>query len=462
MYMRSINYRIAVCAAALAVALSAAGCANLNGDTGESIPESVTDTAADSEHQEEPEDEEPDIGEHKDYDKLDAEAYESEEILVVSQDGKKRGFEPFTMTLSTGCLEFYANELNEQKRLMDEKVNVYSMIVPTASELYCPKNERYRIDSQEDIISEVKDMLVGVTQVDVLPTLKNHNAENIYYRSDSRWTPLGAYYAGKVFAKKAGVPYADISEYTLTKPKDYIGDLQYICGPQADADLREHPDEFSFYAPKASYKTNYYDENFTYLLSDNFYSKTEEELMGGYYKGGFYSLKIETTANTGRKLLIVKDEYGTVMPTFFTRSFDEIYVVSYNYLEANIIDFVNDFSITDVLYITNTCTITDQRVYTIETLRTQATHGSLKDDAPEEESDTETDTDSNSDSDSNDTDTIEYIYDVGVNNQVGVVEHSDEDNTTYSEPQEDDTYYEDENNDAGEDDYIYDIDEEEE
>ncbi len=421
-------YRFACCVSAICILMT--GCSN-NGKTETSSVAEVVQSQSDTESESPKIEEDTDIGEHKDYDKENAESYESGSIIVVNQDGKKRGLETYTMMLGEGCLEFYANELNTQKQLLGKKVNMYSMIVPSACELYCPANERYRIDSQEEIIENVKQMLIGVEQVDVLPTLKNHNAEDIYYRSDSRWTPLGAYYAAKVFAKKADVPFADISEYTPTKSRDYIGDLQYISGPQAYSDFQATPDKFSFYAPKAKYTTNYYDENFKYLVTDNFYSEVSENstsLFDGYYAGGYYSLKIDTDVQNERKVMIVKDEFGTLFPMFLTSSFSEIYVVSYTYTEANLIEMIKEFGITDVIYVMNTFPVTDTRVYSIETLRTQATHGSLKDDAPD--SDSETDSDSNTDklkSSDKDTDTIEYIYDVGINNQVGVIEHSDED-----------------------------------
>ena len=450
-----------ICIAALSVALCASACQK-DTQTGSeaSAPVATVDTAKPEQPAEEP-----DIGEHKDYDKEDAPCYESGSIIVVEQDGKKRGMETYTMTLGTGCLEFYANELNQMKDEAGTKVKVYSMIVPTACELYCPANERYRIDSQEDIIAEVKDMLVDVTQVDVLPTLKNHNAEDIYYRSDTRWTPLGAYYAGRVFAKAAGVPYADISEYTPTAPKDYLGDLQGLSGPQAQEDLAKTPDSFSFYQPSVKYTTNYYDEEFSFLITKPFYEENEESLQDGYYDGGFYCLKLDTKVNNGRKLAIIKDEYGTVLPTFLTSSFEEIYVLSYNYLEANLAEMISEFGITDVLYLMNTYTVTDTRVYTLETLRTQATHGSLRDDAPEEPyADTDSDKKSSgSDSDATDTEKgendVEYIYDVGINNQVGIVESSDEDaGQQYEEEQPDygeeyDYSYEGEDYTADEEDY---------
>ena len=474
--MKNLTYRLTLIAAA-AVLISACGCSK-NPEPAES---SAPVTTATAEQPDKPA-EEPDIGEHKDYDKEDADCYESGTILVASQDGTKRGMETYTMTLGTGCLEFYANELNQLKSDVGPKVNVYSMIVPTACELYCPKNARELIDSQEEIIHSVKDMLVDVKQADVLPTLRNHNAEDIYYRTDSRWTSLGAYYAGKVFAKTAGVPYADISQYTKTAERDFTGDLLYICGPQADAELREAPDRFAYYKPAASFTTNYYDEQFTFLSTDKFFFgeseasvNTDEETAveetyieptnphDDFYRGGFYCLRLDTKVKNNRKLIIVKDEYGTVMPTFLTSSFEQIFVVSYDYLEANLVEMIQDFGITDVLYLMNTYTVTDTRVYTLETLRTQATHGSLNDDAPSANEDG-TDSDS-SDSDSStdkeglftDLDTEssnepEYIYDVGINNQVGIVESSDEDNADYGD---DETYYEEPAYDYDEGDYGY-------
>ena len=457
-------YNAALILTSLAIVTGAAGCEKSGGDAVSSLPVETVDQTEKTEPEELP-----DIGEHKDYAEQDAKCYESGSILAVEQDSAVRGMEKYKMQLGSGCLEFYANELNKIKELAGNKVRVYSMIVPTACELYCPKNERDSIDSQAQVIADVKDMLLDVEQVDVLPTLINHNAEDIYYRTDNRWTPLGAYYAGKVFAKAAGVPYADISEYTPTEPKDYIGDLAETCGADAYADFEKNPDKFSYFKPKASFKTNYYDDQFKFLATDKFYEEVPDSLYDSYYKGGFYCLRLDTKVKNGRRLLLVKDSFGTSMPTFFTGSFSEIYVVSYNYLGANLSEVIEEFGITDVLYVLNTFIVTDTRVYTLETLRTQATHGSLKDDAPEE-SDIEDTEDSESDADTEDTENadntddpfagakgkpVEYIYGVGLNNQIGIVESSDEDYTQSNEFEEEDVYTEEEYSSETGEQYVY-------
>lgn len=411
--MKSLKIKMCSLILALLTLVSAAACDGKGGnnevvETNETPTESEVVT------------EDIDVGEHKDYDKEEAKSYYSGEILIAEQDGSKRGMEIFDT--GEGLAEFYGTELNTIKDRLGRKINVYSMIVPTACELYCPSNMRGDIESQEKVISSIRDMLMDVEEVNILPTLKNHNAENIYFRTDNRWTGLGAYYAGKVFAKTAGISYADISEYTQkTVSSEYMGNLQNSVDEKGYEDFEKNPDTFIYYQPKCNFKTYYYDEEFEYLSEDKFFEEVPDRLYDSYYKGGYYCIKLATSVNTDRKLLIVKDDFGTALAPFFTSSFKEIYVVDMEYLEANLVEMVEEFCITDVLYVMNTFSVTDQKVYNLETLRTQASHGSLEDNAPVEvidnsvsskaKSDTETDTDSE----------LDFVYDVGVNNPVGII-----------------------------------------
>lgn len=449
--MKNLKFKICSLMLALLIAVSAAAC-DSNGDD-EIVQTNDTPTESEAVI------EEPDIGEHKDYDKEEAKCYYSNDILIAEQDGKKRGMEIFDT--GDGLAEFYATELNTIKDRLGKKINVYSMIVPTACEIYCPSNMRGDIESQEKVIANIRDMLVTVQEVNVLPTLINHNAENIYFRTDNRWTGLGAYYAGKVFAKTADVNYADISEYTQkTVSGKYVGNLQNSVDDIGQKDLEENPDTLIYYEPKCNFKTHYYDEEFEYLSEDKFFEEVPDNLYESYYKGGYYCLKLVTSVNTDRKLIIVKDDFGTVLAPFLTSSFKEIYVVDIEYLEANLVEMAEEFCITDVLYVMNTFSVTGQRAYELETLRSQASHGTLEDNAPSEvieentssksKNDSETDTDAESET--------EFVYDVGVNNPVGVIVDSqvvdiDEyyNNIDYYTSSNDEESYYDDGEDGGQD-----------
>jgi len=127
---------------------------------------------------------------------------------------------------------------------------------------------------------------------------------------------------------------------------------------------------------------------------------------------------------------------------------------------------IEEFRITDVLYMMNTFSVTGSRVYNLETLRSQATHGTLKDGAPSEVFDDYAG-DFEDDEENTDTAETEYEYDFVENDPVGVIVESpvidnneyynDIDYYTSSYSEEDvNGYYEEpsENNDNEYEDYV--------
>lgn len=432
-----------VCAAVLAAALlcSAAGCKNnektesINTyDTASKVQQTVSvpiDT---------------DEGKHKDYDTQTAEAYYSYGILVADQDGNKRAMELFVGEEDTA--QFYSNELNTMKERLGNKVNVYSMVVPTACEYYCPSNYRKDIDSQKNIIDTIGESLINVQNINVWETLSNHNAENIYFRSDTRWTPLGAYYAGRIFAKELKSDYPDISEYKKKLDKEYIGNMQQFLDYESVDALKITPDIFTYYEPSVQYKTYYYDENFEFLTEGEFFEEVEDSLYESYFKGGFYSLKITTDAGNGRKLIVVKENATNALIPYLFGLFEEIYVVDIDYTEANLVEMIEDFKITDLLYAVTTATATSTRAYQLETLRSQATHGRLEDNATDTEEDTDNNnTEKDTENEEGEDNTPQYEYDVGLNNVVS--EYVPEENDDYEQYDEGE-YYEQYDYDEGE------------
>lgn len=418
--MKKNHLRLCAAVLALMLGLSATACNKDSTEDTSSVDVSSVVSVVESEPEEI---EDPDIGLHSDFDKAECEAYYSNGILIADQNGHKRAMETFTGTSEN--IQFYANELNMMKDELGHKINMYSMVVPTACEYYFPANYRDDIDSQQEIILSLDDMLVNIDNVNVWETLNNHNAEDIYYRTDNRWTPLGAYYAGKVFAKTAGVDYADISEYEKVESPEYIGNMSFYVDYIGLGDLQSDTESFVYYKPKNKCHTYYYDENFNFLVEGEMFEEVPTAMYETFFKGGYYCVKISTDVKNDRSLLIVRDGFGTALAPFLTSSFQDIYVVNMEYLEANLADFITDLKITDVLYLTNTVTATGTSAYTLESLRTQVTQGDVKDNAPESsDTDTEEDTDTSSDNENISTD--EYVYGIGLNNQIGVIEHSDD------------------------------------
>lgn len=51
--------------------------------------------------------------------------------------------------------------------------------------------------------------------------------------------------------------------------------------------------------------------------------------------------------------MIIKDSYGNALPGYLFGSFEDIYVVDFRYFTKNIVNYVNDNQITDILFANN-------------------------------------------------------------------------------------------------------------
>ena len=58
-------------------------------------------------------------------------------------------------------------------------------------------------------------------------------------------------------------------------------------------------------------------------------------------------------SNNGKKLLVIKESYGNAISPYFIPHYDELYVVDFRKFKNNIIDFINENEITDVLIVNN-------------------------------------------------------------------------------------------------------------
>ncbi len=259
--------------------------------------------------------------------------------------------------------ESYAEVVNKYKQALGSGVNVYSMIIPTSCEFYSPPSVAEYCGSQLDNINHVYGCLDDdVISVDAYTPLSSHKNEDIYLRTDHHWAPLGAYYAAQEFARTAGVPFADISEYERRVVHDYVGTLYGYSG---DIVLKNNPEDFVFYVPKnVDYTATYYN----YILSDgkivgaeepyeaNFFMKYSDGNSMAYctFMGGDAKVvKVSSNAGTGRRLAILKDSYGNALPGYLMGSFDEIYVIDMRYFTHNAVDFLTENGVTDVLFANN-------------------------------------------------------------------------------------------------------------
>ncbi len=258
----------------------------------------------------------------------------------------------------------YANAANTYQSTFGSSVRVYCMVIPTSTEYYLPEKVRNRSRSQLSTIQSVESKLTGgVRSVNIWQTLKDHKNEDIYLRTDHHWAPLGAYYAAKEFARVAGVPFLDISSYDRHVVHGYVGSMYGYSG---DISVKQSPEDFVYWTPKGvTYSTSY----ITYTLDKEYHIIAESKPHSGAFfyhqrngSGNAYCTfmgsdckitNVKTSTKNGRRLLILKDSFGNAIPGWLFGSFEEINVVDCRYFTKNMVKFVEERRITDILFANN-------------------------------------------------------------------------------------------------------------
>lgn len=258
----------------------------------------------------------------------------------------------------------YAAVVSKYKRELGRNVNVYSMVIPTSVEFYCPESVQPFTSSQLDNINNIYSHLTdGVKPIDAYTPLALHTEEPIYLRTDHHWSSLGAYYAAAAFAEAAGVPFAELSEYDEHIIDGYVGTMYSYT---QDITIKNNPENFVYYVPKnVTLDTTYHNfilgENNEILgiqspIKSSFYidfTKNKSMLYCTFMGGDAKITHVNTSAKNGRRLAIIKDSYGNALPQFLFGSFEDIYVLDMRYFTYNAVDFLREKGVTDLLFANN-------------------------------------------------------------------------------------------------------------
>ena len=290
--------------------------------------------------------EEPEEPQQKDFRAEDAEYGLSNGLLVVLQDGHWKCLPLF----GGGSGDAYVEALNTLQEKLGSGVKIYSMPAPLSSQFYVPANAADKSADQSECFDEIaKRFDKRIVSVNVCDELAKHTEEPIYCRTDHHWQSLGAYYALKVFAKAAGVPFPDLETgYTKGVNEGYVGTMYAFS---EDSRILNDPEDFLYYIPKAEYDAFYYDTNFDYHFRDDLFfdvSTASSYLM--FLGSDEYVVKVNTKVKNGRKLLVIKDSYGNAEIPFLTGSFEQVYVADMRYFQRNLPNFIKSMGITDVLF----------------------------------------------------------------------------------------------------------------
>ncbi|MFM1654189.1 DHHW family protein [Brevibacillus sp. B_LB10_24] len=249
----------------------------------------------------------------------------------------------------------YAGVINafqkQVARRFADPVHVSVLLAPSAIEFVENPALKGLSASQEKAIAAVYEQIdPPVTKVEAVPFLREHAAEEVFFRTDHHWTATGAYYAYQAFMNARGLTPLPLSRYETEKVPGFLGSLYSAT---LNKKLAAHPDTIVLYKPFMQHEyVVYYQGPLKMKLLDKYHADKKNKyriFLSGDRPWG----KITTDAAYDRRIAVIKDSYGNAFIPFLLPHFKEIYVIDPRQFHQPLYDFIEKHRIDEVLFITN-------------------------------------------------------------------------------------------------------------
>lgn len=276
--------------------------------------------------------------------------YDTGAIYVWNQTG----FEIFGGSEYTA--QAYAETVND---LADKLtgMNVYSMIVPNHTEIGLPerlKSQTGTNSQAENIKTAYAAMNGSVHPINPYNYLAEHNDEYIYFKSDHHWTGLGSYYAYTAFADTLGMSALDLASCTKQTIPDFTGTFFNLASGL-------DTDEVHYWQLPYTVTMNITSADGTVQSYDSPYFDWESSgsLSYGVFIYGDNPLTVmysyADTAESGKKIAVIKESYGNAFVPYLTNNFEEVHVIDFRtFRDVSSVDlktYCQQNGITDVLFL---------------------------------------------------------------------------------------------------------------
>lgn len=245
----------------------------------------------------------------------------------------------------------------------NDNLDISMIVVPTSGLIMSEKlPDNAPFFNQQKVFDDLKNRFDSLRYIDVSDTLKNHNKEYIFYKSDHHWTPYGAYYAYIDYCKDLGIEYNTYDSYNIENVTNSFRGTYYskilIDNISDQIDIFKTKDQ-------PSYKV-YYNNSKTTGYSVFDYDKLEEKDQYQIFFGGNHpELKIvhDEPVTDGKNLLVIKDSYANSFVPLIMNNYDKVCMVDLRYFNGNLNEYIKDNDITDVLFLYGIMSFSNDNVF---------------------------------------------------------------------------------------------------
>ena len=205
------------------------------------------------------------------------------------------------------------------------------------------------VEDQKALIDAIDQAMPDVRTANLTEALRSRRSEPLYYRTDHHWTSLGAYYAYQQLCTALGLTPFDTAAHTALTADRFYG--THYSKPGSHAAL----DTIEIYVPDTDvqYAVTYADTQTTICSLYDRAKLAEKNQYEVFFGGNHARVDIQTTADTGRTLLLLKDSYANCFVQFLTPYYDRILMIDPRYFYDDLGALLRRERVTDALILYN-------------------------------------------------------------------------------------------------------------
>lgn len=245
---------------------------------------------------------------------------------------------------------------------LPEQVNKYLLIVPMriATEEI---NGQVNSDNIQSAIEEIYSKMPStVESINMSNVFQEHKGEYLFFRTDSKWTALGAYYAAEELSKLMKIQLMDIHDYKEMRFTAYSGTYRSLPNTES---LSDYNDYVSYYL-KDSLENS---QLITVRESEGVYNTYQSPAVAlsrrgtDIFVGGYFSHSIlQGEAKNNKVMLIVGDNNAKIFTPWMIPYYEKVIIINplfFNHKDQSIKSFMVDYPITDFLILESINTVMD-------------------------------------------------------------------------------------------------------
>lgn len=238
---------------------------------------------------------------------------------------------------------------------LNQGIKTHMMIVPASAVILkdrLPANAAVT-DQAAQIEAYYDKIHADIDTIDVTEILRKANRDDLYYKTDHHWTSPGAYTVFKKTANDLGID-APVGYDRYLVSTSFKGTLSSKSGDFIGKDKVE------IYLPKnkeINYYVSYPDAKEKRATIFKPEMLKEKDHYTVFFGGNHPLVEINTTAGTGRNLLVIKDSFANAFMQFLTPYYDKIIMVDPRYYYDNLRMVLSNYDINEILYLYSADTI---------------------------------------------------------------------------------------------------------